>query len=54
MLDEHWSRSRSLQHFPIYQASGIAARALTVFQTYIEMMNEEVKAAFQHVSGSGL
>jgi hypothetical protein len=33
---------------------GIARKALTVFQTYIEMMNEDVKAAFQHVRGSAL
>ncbi|KIZ07536.1 Cleavage and polyadenylation specificity factor subunit 3 [Monoraphidium neglectum] len=54
MLDEHWSRNKALQQFPIYQASGIARKALTVFQTYIEMMNEDVKAAFQHVvKGAG-
>lgn len=32
---------------PIYQASGLAQKALTVYQTYIEMMNDAIKAAFQ-------
>jgi cleavage and polyadenylation specificity factor subunit 3 len=49
MLDEHWARHKHLQRFPIYQASGIARKALTVFQTYVEAMNDDVKAAFQHV-----
>jgi hypothetical protein len=26
MLDEHWNRNKSLQQYPIYQASGAAGR----------------------------
>jgi len=32
---------------PIYQASGLAAKAMTIYQTYIEMMNEDIRKAFQ-------
>ena len=49
MLEEHWDNNPELQHVPIYQASGLAMKALTVYQTYIEMMNEEIKKAFQVV-----
>lgn len=28
------------------QASGLARKALSVFQTYIEMMNDDIKTAF--------
>lgn len=53
MLEEHWSRNRNLQHVPIYQASGVARKALTVFQTYVGMMNADIQKAFQ-VGWSGL
>ncbi len=32
---------------PIYQASGMMRKALTVYQTYVEMMNEDIKKVFQ-------
>lgn len=32
--------------------AGIARKALGVFQAYIEMMNDDVRTAFQHVSSS--
>eukprot|EP00210_Caulerpa_lentillifera_P007940 g7579.t1 len=47
MLDEHWESNPELHSTAIYQASGLAMKALTVYQTYIEMMNEEIKRAFQ-------
>ena len=37
---------------PIYQASGLATKALSVYQAYIEMMNEDIRTAFDQV-GSG-
>lgn len=52
LLDEYWDKHPELQGVPVYQASGLARKALTVFQTYIEMMNEDIKAAV-HVSGGG-
>lgn len=47
MLDEHWEGNPELHSTVIYQASGLAMKALTVYQTYIEMMNEEIKRSFQ-------
>ncbi|KAK9822187.1 hypothetical protein WJX81_008406 [Elliptochloris bilobata] len=47
ILEEHWERNPALRSVPIYQASGLAQKALTVYQTYIEMMNDAIKAAFQ-------
>ena len=50
ILEEHWARHRELQRVPIYQCSGLAKRALSVYQTYIEMMNDAIKRAFQVAS----
>lgn len=47
LLEDYWSRHPQLQGIPIYQASGVARRALNVFQTYVGMMNEDIQAAFQ-------
>lgn len=47
MLDEYWSMNPEIQSIPIYQASGLAMKALSVYQTYIEMMNNDIKRAFQ-------
>lgn len=47
ILEEYWERHPEIAHVPIYQASALATRALSIFQTYIEMMNEDIKAAFQ-------
>ncbi|CAL8460817.1 g348 [Coccomyxa elongata] len=46
ILEDYWDRNADLRGVPIYQASGLARRALGVFQTYIAMMNEDIKAAF--------
>ena len=52
MLDEHWDQHAELRHIPIYQASGLASRAMSVYQTYIEFMNEDIKEAFQMKSNN--
>ena len=49
MLEEYWKRTPALHYVPIYTVSGIAARALGIYQTYIEMMGEDIKQAFQAV-----
>ncbi|PRW05865.1 Cleavage and polyadenylation specificity factor subunit 3 [Chlorella sorokiniana] len=46
ILEEYWERHPELHGVPIYQASGLARRAISVFQAYIEMMNDDIKAAF--------
>eukprot|EP00798_Chlamydomonas_sp_ICE-L_P001513 gene1513-32891_t len=34
MLDEYWDKTPQLQKVPIYQASGMMRKAMTVYQTY--------------------
>mmetsp|Transcript_56 Transcript_56/g.178 ORF Transcript_56/g.178 Transcript_56/m.178 type:complete len:612 (-) Transcript_56:1110-2945(-) len=46
ILDDHWSKNPKLQRFPIYQASALARRSLAVYQTYINMLNQEMQASF--------
>jgi Cft2 family RNA processing exonuclease len=47
ILEEYWERSPELRNVPIYQASALARRAMSIYQTYIEMMNTDIQAAFQ-------
>lgn len=47
MLEEHWSRHPELKGIPILQASGVAKKALSVFQTYVGMMNQDIQRAVQ-------
>jgi len=47
ILEEHWAANpRLAASVPIYQASGLARRAMGVYQTYIEMMNYAIKRVF--------
>jgi cleavage and polyadenylation specificity factor subunit 3 len=46
ILEEYWARHPELHGVPIYQASGLARRAMTVYRSYIEMMNDDIRAAF--------
>jgi cleavage and polyadenylation specificity factor subunit 3 len=43
ILDEYWEANPDLRHVPIYYASAIAQRCLPVYQTYVNMMNENVQ-----------
>eukprot|EP00612_Vaucheria_litorea_P000458 CAMPEP_0171457986 /NCGR_PEP_ID=MMETSP0945-20130129/3841_1 /TAXON_ID=109269 /ORGANISM="Vaucheria litorea, Strain CCMP2940" /LENGTH=665 /DNA_ID=CAMNT_0011983695 /DNA_START=110 /DNA_END=2105 /DNA_ORIENTATION=- len=43
ILDEHWQANKELQHIPIYYASRLASKAIRVYQTYINMMNEHIR-----------
>lgn len=47
ILEEYWERNPDLRNVPIYQASALARRAMSIYQTYIEMMNDDIQAAFQ-------
>ena len=42
ILDEHWRKNSQLHPIPIYYASALAAKCMSVFQTYINMMNESI------------
>ncbi|RLN60986.1 hypothetical protein BBJ29_008796 [Phytophthora kernoviae] len=58
ILDEHWRMHPDLQDIPIYFASKLAAKALRVYQTYINMMNDRIRKQiaisnpfqFEHIS----
>ncbi len=50
ILEDHWRRNKDMQGVPIYQASGLATKALSVYQAYIEMMNEDIRTAFDQVT----
>jgi len=46
ILEEHWNEHPELAGVPIYQASGLARKALSVYQTYIDSMNDAIRSAF--------
>eukprot|EP01132_Coremiostelium_polycephalum_P004064 gene4064-5088_t len=58
ILDEYWIANPSLQKIPIYYASALAKKCMTVYQTYINMMNERIREQnaisnpfkFKHIS----
>lgn len=43
ILEEHWEKNSHLKGIPIYYASALAKRCMTVYQTYINMMNERIQ-----------
>lgn len=47
ILDEYWDAHRDIQHIPIYYASSLAKKCMSVFQTYINMMGESVRREFE-------
>ncbi|XP_075647429.1 cleavage and polyadenylation specificity factor subunit 3-I [Castanea sativa] len=50
ILDEYWSNHPELQNIPIYYASPLAKRCLSVYETYIHSMNDRIRA--QHAAKS--
>lgn len=54
ILEDHWRRNKDMQGVPIYQASGLATKALSVYQAYIGMMNEDIRTAFDQVRPASL
>ncbi|CAG9321353.1 unnamed protein product [Blepharisma stoltei] len=47
ILDEYWSNHEDIQNIPIYYASSLAKKCMSVFQTYINMMGESVRREFE-------
>lgn len=43
ILEEHWDENPHLRGIPIYHASALAKRCMSVYQTYINMMNERIQ-----------
>ena len=47
ILDEFWEAHPELQHIPIYYASHLAKTSMSVYQTYINSMNDRVQKQFK-------
>lgn len=45
VLDEYWRKNKELQDVPVYNASALARRSLAIYQTYVNMLSDEVKAS---------
>ncbi|KXN66871.1 Metallo-hydrolase/oxidoreductase [Conidiobolus coronatus NRRL 28638] len=46
ILDEYWQNHPELHSIPIYFASSLAKKCIAVYQTYINMMNQNIKQKF--------
>lgn len=46
LLDEYWSAHPELQRIPIYYASSLARKCITIYQTYIHTMNDHIRSRF--------
>lgn len=47
ILDEFWEANPDLRKIPIFYASAIAQRCMPVYQTYVNMMNDNVRRRFE-------
>eukprot|EP01028_Stygiella_incarcerata_P000911 TRINITY_DN1143_c2_g1_i1.p1 TRINITY_DN1143_c2_g1~~TRINITY_DN1143_c2_g1_i1.p1 ORF type:complete len:822 (-),score=241.90 TRINITY_DN1143_c2_g1_i1:1705-4062(-) len=47
ILDEYWETHPFLQNIPMYYASALSRKCITVFRTYINMMNEHIRKRFE-------
>ncbi|KAF3927023.1 hypothetical protein ABW21_db0203663 [Orbilia brochopaga] len=47
ILEEYWEMHEKYQQYPIYYASSLARRCMTVYQTYIGAMNDNIRALFR-------
>lgn len=43
ILDEYWSKHPELQDIPIYYASSLAEKCMSVYQTHVNAMNDKIK-----------
>ncbi|GJD11110.1 Cleavage and polyadenylation specificity factor subunit 3-I [Galdieria sulphuraria] len=47
ILEEYWEAHPDLQDIPIYYASSLAKRCMSVYQTYINMMNDNIRKRYE-------
>lgn len=47
ILDEYWTQNPDLESIDVYYASSLAKKCLAVFQTYINMMNDNIRKQFR-------
>ena len=58
LTDEYWSNHPELHDIPIYYASSLAKKCMSVYQTYINAMNDKIRKqitisnpfVFKHIS----
>ena len=43
ILDEYWQARPELHRVPVYYASSLAKKCMTVYQTYVNMMNDNIR-----------
>ena len=46
LLDEYWEAHPELHSVPIYYASSLARKCMSIYQTYIHTMNQHIRARF--------
>lgn len=46
LLDEYWSAHPELHTVPIYYASSLARKCMSIYQTYIHTMNQHIRTRF--------
>lgn len=46
LLDEYWEAHPELHSVPIYYASSLARKCMSIYQTYIHSMNDHIRARF--------
>lgn len=47
ILDDYWKNHSDLENINVYYASSLAKKCLSVFQTYINMMNDNIRKQFR-------
>lgn len=52
ILDEYWKNHPELSNINVYYASSLAKKCLAVFQTYINMMNDNIRKQFRDQSSN--
>ena len=46
LLDEYWEAHPELHSVPIYYASSLARKCMSIYQTYIHTMNQHIRTRF--------
>ncbi|KAF2843659.1 metallo-beta-lactamase superfamily protein [Patellaria atrata CBS 101060] len=47
ILEEYWGKHPEYSKYPIYYASNLARKCMTIYQTFIDSMNDNIKRMFQ-------
>ncbi|KAK0280252.1 endoribonuclease ysh1 [Friedmanniomyces endolithicus] len=52
IFEDYWTKHEEYRRYPIYYASSLARKCMVVYQTYIDAMNDNIRAKFQAGSAS--